>query len=245
MTEYSLPPAETSLLKDRDWLAQAINPHVAIIGGLAALILVLQSYWAQASLISNWLKPWVPAAHLEMSSSLLWCASICFLYLCLPVLCIRFVLKQSLSDYGLSLAGLRHHWRPYLVFFLIMLGPLLYAASTPAFQQAYPFFKYVKQSWWQFAIWEIAYGIQFVSVEFFFRGFLLFGLYRYWGINSLFVVMIPYCMIHFPKPMGESIGAILAGLALGYLALKNRSVWGGAALHWSVALTMDLATIII
>ena len=52
-------------------------------------------------------------------------------------------------------------------------------------------------------------------------------------------------MIHYPKPMGESIGAILAGLALGYLALKNRSVWGGAALHWSVALTMDLAAILI
>jgi hypothetical protein len=35
------------------------------------------------------------------------------------------------------------------------------------------------------------------------------------------------------------MGAILAGTALGWLALKHRSVWLGAALHVGIALVMD------
>jgi membrane protease YdiL (CAAX protease family) len=53
------------------------------------------------------------------------------------------------------------------------------------------------------------------------------------------VMVIPYVMIHFGKPMPETFAAIVAGTLLGYLALRSRSFLWGALLHWSVAITMD------
>jgi hypothetical protein len=39
--------------------------------------------------------------------------------------------------------------------------------------------------------------------------------------------------------MLETLVAIIAGVVLGALSLKNRSVWLGAAIHVAVALSMD------
>ncbi len=240
---YPLPKIDTSWKQDLAEMRTSIDRKVLSLSLLAAVILCLQHYFAQYSVLANWLKPFVPDHRLEMAGSLAWCGLIGVLYLGIPALWIKIIFKQPLSDYGWSLKGLRHHWKPYAIFFVMMLGPLLFAATTPAFQNMYPFFKYVATGWQFFLIWQIAYGLQFIAVEFFFRGFLLFGLYDRIGLSSAFLVAIPYCMIHFPKPLGESLGAIAAGLVMSYLALKNRSIWGGAALHWAVAFTMDLAAI--
>ena len=89
-------------------------------------------------------------------------------------------------------------------------------------------------------VWEIFYFLQFISLEFFFRGFLVHGLKKEIGDYSVLVMVIPYCMIHFQKPFLETIGAIFAGLILGYLSLRKNSIATGIALHFSVAITMDV-----
>ena len=43
--------------------------------------------------------------------------------------------------------------------------------------------------------------------------------------------------------MPETIGAVFAGIILGALSLKSRSIWLGVAIHYSVAITMDLAAL--
>jgi membrane protease YdiL (CAAX protease family) len=53
-------------------------------------------------------------------------------------------------------------------------------------------------------------------------------------------MIVPYCMIHYGKPLPETLGAIVAGLVLGTLALRTRSIWGGVLIHIGVALTMDM-----
>ena len=51
-------------------------------------------------------------------------------------------------------------------------------------------------------------------------------------------------MIHFPKTAAESLGSVVAGLILGYLAMKSRSIWGGVALHWVIAIEMDVMSLV-
>ena len=63
---------------------------------------------------------------------------------------------------------------------------------------------------------------------------------RYIGAYSIFVMVVPYTMIHFTKPMAEALGAIVTGTALGTLALRTRSIFGGVLLHTTVAWSMDL-----
>ena len=54
---------------------------------------------------------------------------------------------------------------------------------------------------------------------------------------------VPYCMIHFGKPMPETIAAIVAGVVLGYMSLKSRNIWLGFLVHCGVALMMDIAAL--
>jgi membrane protease YdiL (CAAX protease family) len=56
-------------------------------------------------------------------------------------------------------------------------------------------------------------------------------------------MVVPCCMIHFHKPMLEALGAIVAGVFLGFLALRDRSWYGGALLHSLVAVSMDLLAV--
>ena len=91
-----------------------------------------------------------------------------------------------------------------------------------------------------FLLWEAFYVLQFFALEFFFRGFLLQGLKRYVGAYAVFFMAVPYCMIHFGKPMPETLGAIIAGVALGTLALRTGSIWSGVLIHASVAVSMDV-----
>lgn len=72
---------------------------------------------------------------------------------------------------------------------------------------------------------------------------MVFGLEKNFGIYSIFISTIPYCMIHFGKPFPETIGAVIAGIVLGYLSLKSRSVIPGFILHCTVGVGMDLAAL--
>jgi membrane protease YdiL (CAAX protease family) len=171
----------------------------------------------------------------------------------LPLLHLR-LLGQPIGDYGLGLRPAKgmlapqnqnvmprlRFGRTYLLLMCAIL-PAVYAVSfTPAFQQSYPFYRQAGRSLFDFLCWEVSYLSTFFAVEFFFRGYLLFGLRRALGSHALFVSMLPYCMIHVLKPAPEALGSIFAGLLLGILALATGSLWCGVLLHVSVALTMDV-----
>jgi membrane protease YdiL (CAAX protease family) len=128
---------------------------------------------------------------------------------------------------------------------LVMIPLVLFFSTTSSFQQRYPFYELRpgEKTVPDFLLWEMLYFLQFFSLEFFFRGFLLHGLKNRFGFYSILVMTIPYCMIHFGKPMPETLGAIIAGLLLGVLSLKSRSILLGVAIHYSVALSMDLCAL--
>lgn len=161
----------------------------------------------------------------------------------LPLVVIVLWMGKRPSEFGFRLRGVTPHAWIYLALFLLML-PLLFAASfLPAFQAKYPMYGNATLGPVHFGLWELAYGVQFVGVEAFFRGFMTFGLYPRFGYLSLLIMVIPYALVHVGKPPIEVFMAIPAGLALGYLALKSRSWVFGALLHWAVGITMDLLAI--
>ena len=63
------------------------------------------------------------------------------------------------------------------------------------------------------------------------------------NVAAVAVMLVAYTMLHFTKPYLEASGAVIAGLVLGYLALRTRSIWGGITVHGMVAVTMDLAAL--
>lgn len=161
-------------------------------------------------------------------------------YVLLPMLVILLLPGEHLRDYHISLRGFFKHLWIYVLMFLLILPAVIQASTTNTFRHTYPFYRLANRSQLDLWSWEALYAIQFLSLEFFFRGFLLQGLRKAMGANAIFVMIVPYCMIHYGKPMAETIGAIGAGLILGTLAMRTKSIWGGVLIHVGVATTMDV-----
>ncbi len=181
----------------------------------------------------------------QLYRSLFWALASIVSYCLLPLLHIKLALRQPLADFGLGLPDRRTlltDLKLFPLFYAVMLPLVWWASAQPGFLKVYPFFRLGPQEtlWPHWALWELLYFAQFAALEFFFRGYMVHGLKPRFGVSAIFVMVLPYCMIHFEKPVLESLAAIIAGVALGALSYRYRSIWLGIALHCSVALTMDL-----
>lgn len=172
-----------------------------------------------------------------------WVLVVLIFYVAIPMLAIRFLFREKPSKYGLKLTAERGFW-PLLGKCVALMLPVVYLMSlTDGFAAKYPFFKVFNGEPYlgsALPAWEAIYFVQFFGLEFFFRGFLLHSLKPALGIYSVFVMTVPYCMIHFGKPMPETLAAIFAGVFLGWLSYKNGNIWLGLALHCFVAFSMDI-----
>jgi uncharacterized protein len=164
-------------------------------------------------------------------------------YFIVPALFVRFVQKRKLSEIGLALSIEKGFFKLLAQCIAIML-PLVYLMSlTSGFINKYPFLRvydgspYLSSS---LLIWELIYFLQFFGLEFFFRGFLVHSLKDALGKYAIFAMTVPYTMIHFQKPMAETFAAIMAGIFLGWLSLRNGNIWMGLVLHCTVAFSMDI-----
>lgn len=158
----------------------------------------------------------------------------------IPLAIVVWVLRQSPGDFGFRIRGTAKHIPMYAVMYLVMLPVLIWVSSFESFLSYYPFYARAVEGGAGFWLYELGYGLQFVGVEAFFRGFMTFGLLPRFGALSVVIMTVPYTMIHFSKPMPEAAAAIVAGLVLGTMAVRSRSFVPGIFLHVAVAITMDL-----
>jgi uncharacterized protein len=202
--------------------------------------------WLGNQDLADWIRARTYATQdHQLAQLIFWAAGSVANYVLIPCLVIKTVLRERIADFGLNVRGILGSSWLYLVMFLVMAGPLALLSQTEAFQAKYPFYKLQpgEPFWPRLWVWEMAYICQFFALEFFFRGFMLHGLRQRMGFYAIFAMTIPYCMIHFGKPMTETFGAIGAGVVLGLMSLKTRSIWFGACLHVAVALSMDFLSL--
>lgn len=224
----------------------ALDKKAIAICVLVALSLSMNKYLPDMLELFQSSNLWKVCFDNEQLSDLAnWVLILCTFYFVVPVLLIKLFFKENLSDYGLKWNGALKDYRIYIAMLCVMVPLVAYFSTTASFQAKYPFYDLAEGEslFPNFWIWEVLYFLQFFALEFFFRGFMVHGLKHRFGIYSVLVMMIPYCMIHFGKPLPETIAAILAGLVLGVLSLKTRSILLGVAIHYSVGLMMDLAAL--
>ena len=137
--------------------------------------------------------------------------------------------------------------RPYLLMLLVMIPLLVLAGTQKDFLQVYPKAKFIDiipvNSWadkWRYVVFELCYGADFISIEFFFRGFLILSLANICGRHCIVPVACFYCTIHLGKPMGEAISSFWGGLLLGIVSYNTASVWGGLIVHLGIAWFMEI-----
>ena len=229
---------------DRDYRqADAPAHHAPVVLLVSAVCLVLPRYFGQQTSLDKYprlaeLYAFLPYPQLHGSAH--WALFKLINYALIPYLCMRWVLRRPLSDFGVRFVESRRALQVYAVMMAAMVPCVLFASTTDAFLRTYPKSQAADDGFVPLLIWEALYGLQFLLLELFFRGFMAFALARVIGSLSLFVMVVPYAMIHGQKPLVECLGSIAAGLALGTIALRTGSIWGGVLLHCSVAWSMDL-----
>jgi membrane protease YdiL (CAAX protease family) len=207
-------------------------PDLLLLAAVFALAALLPQYWRIR--LSN-LHPGWPGAIAVLWRSVF--------YLALPLLSL-ILLRMSPTKVGFSLAHAGRWLRDVGLLYLVML-PLVYLASRQTdFQRAYPFFSFERLGTGSLLLGLGIRAVGMFAWEFLCRGYLLFGFERrVGGPAAIAIQTIPFAVMHAGKPGPEAIGSIIAGVALGILALRNRSFIPGAILHWAVAATLDIFAI--
>ncbi len=147
--------------------------------------------------------------------------------------------------YGLTLKNSR--LKPYFLMIAAMLPLLAWASFQPDFLQQYPTYRGFGAAqilgvpeWLTVLFYEIAYGIDFISIELFFRGFLVIGVGALIGKKAILPMAVLYSFIHFGKPMGEAFSSFFGGYILGVVSFYTRHIFGGLIVHLGIAWLMEL-----
>jgi len=224
------------------------DSDAAVVLLAATVLLTVFHYWGRPDFyVRSGLIDWA-ASNLGgplgefpgVGAYLWWGATSLALRLLAPLGIVVWVLRSRPADFGFRVRGTAAHLAPYVLMYLVMLPILVWVSTFRSFSTYYPFYARAAEGGVAFWLFEIGYAFQFVGLEAFFRGFLTFGLARRFGLLAIPMMTVPYTMIHFGKPAPEAFAAMIAGLALGYLALRSKSFVPGIFLHVAVAITMDV-----
>jgi hypothetical protein len=220
------------------------DKRVAFALVYTAFVLALVEYFFSIAAVKRhgWLRG-LDAGHQDLGAGLVWVASLLVFFVVVPAIVVRAWHREPLASIGWDSRGLGRHLRAYLPLYVLVLPLVVLASHRADFTRTYPFVEGARTSLSTFLLWECAYAVSFFALEAFFRGYLLFTCAARMGWLGIFVMVVPYTMIHFHKPWPECLGAIAAGLTLGTLALAFRSYWGGVVVHALVAVTMDTVAV--
>lgn len=223
---------------------------------IVAAVLTMQEYYGGRSFFHSMLRaelrsldevlPWLQFDRYEQLYGYGWWSfSRVVGYVLVPLGMWKLLFPQdSLLDMGLRTKGFFRHLWIYAACLSVVVPLMFVVAQQGDFGSYYPFYKKSSRSIFDFMIWEAMYWIQFFALELFFRGWMVGALRRSLGSSAIFVMAVPYCMIHYGKPYLEAHGAVIAGVVLGSLAMRTRSIYSGFLLHITVALGMDLISLI-
>ena len=161
----------------------------------------------------------------------------------LPLIIVKLVFKHKLKDYGLAFGDKKYGLRFIVITIPLIVTPIILLASfMPQVRAEYPLTKMVQNNASVFLLYEIIYIVfYYVGYEFFFRGYMLFGLKERFGSTyAILFQVIPSCLLHFNKPEAEFAGSIILGIVLGYLALRTRSILYPFIIHSYIGISTDL-----
>jgi hypothetical protein len=158
-----------------------------------------------------------------------------------------FILYEKNETHLYGLRAKNFDTTPYVQMILIMLPILVAASFHGSFLRAYPLYKSTMAhsylgvpEWVTILGYELAYGLDFITVEYLFRGFMVIGMTGILGRNSILPMAATYCLLHFGKPPGEAISSVIGGYILGVVAYETKSIWGGVIVHLGIAWMMEV-----
>lgn len=233
---FLVPYLFTSLLQKGTYIKDERFLLLALLAPLIFSIKMTSGFHFQFSSDAGWNSYWNQVAY--------WPQLVLIIFTVLYI--IWKTTDRQQPFYGMVTKAVK--WKPYWLMLLIMVPLIAAAATQKDFQEVYPKLQSVQGlisdgqlSWWHQLLFELSYGTDFITIEFFFRGFLVLAFVKWAGKDAILPMACFYCSIHFGKPLGECISSYFGGILLGIIVYNTRSVWGGLIVHLGIAWLMELA----
>ncbi len=183
-----------------------------------------------------------------LSKSLNWASKV--ILVLVPLLMFYAIYEDEKPKNWFGLCTDKFELKPYLTLLALAIMGIAIGSFIGDLQSYYPRYqftmggelaeKYNFPEWLSILFFELCYGSSFVSVEVFFRGFLIYAFAKSLGGHAVLPMVATYAYLHFGKPMTEAISSVFGGYLLGVIAYYSRNVWGGIIIHMGVAWAMEL-----
>jgi uncharacterized protein len=213
----------------------------AVVLLAAPLILTTYRYFGDRTFYRSHLASHVVMFGDSALTAALYSFASCFLLLGLvPAMIVRVLFREPLRAYGVQAGDLHFGGRAFLAMAPVVLAVSAMAAKTTPFRAEYPLFKGAGGSPLLFLGYAFAYLFYYLGWEFFFRGFMQFGLRESLGDgNAILIQTLASCLAHIGKPTGEIYGAILGGIVWGLVVFRTRSILAVLLVHWLLGVSLD------
>ncbi len=218
-----LQPLGKTVASEARLILNDIKGHTTQVMILITIIMLVIEFFGWQGpfhkILGPKLKRQMSWRELQLMAQLYTTLSFWLLFLILTASFLKLSKAQSKLQ-GLRLPSLPE-FSPYALFGLFMIIVLSVICMRPSFYNFYPLYR--PSSLFEWATFEAIYLPQFIAIEFFFRGPLLFFLNEKVDRMAIFIMTLPYAIIHIHKPFPEAIASIVAGIVLCHFALKTRS----------------------
>jgi len=166
------------------------------------------------------------------------------IYGIIPLFIILFDKNTKLIEFGLNFKNFKIGgiWILILCSVLILINYLNRKKSDNI--KLYPQIREKKWTIKLITISALGWILYLFAYEFLLRGFLLFSSFYAFGIWPAIIINIGiYSLMHVPKGMKETIGAIPLGLVLCLLTLKSGTIFAALIIHITMALSNEWLTL--
>lgn len=162
-----------------------------------------------------------------------------FIFGCLPFVIIFLSATKSISDFGVVFPnGESFFW--ILILSIAILAVNYSNSRTPGNLKMYPQIREKEWSLQVLTLSALCWIAYLTAYEFLFRGYLLFSSVRLLGLWTAIVLNTSiYALVHIPKGLKETAGAIPLGILLCFLTLRTGSIWIAVFVHITMALSNE------
>ncbi len=151
-----------------------------------------------------------------------------FLEFLIPLGVIVLVWRENPKAYGLRLGDWRQGLPITLAGVAVMAVVIWVVGQWPDFRAYYSGTIEGRPAWRL----VIDSGVDLFAWEFFFRGWLMWGLARRYGTGAIWLQVVPFALMHVWKPEIEQLSTVIGGAFFGLLAWRTKSFLWGWLLHW-------------
>lgn len=216
------------------------KPTVILLS--SSVLMITWRYFGCQEFYREWLSPYMVFWNDPAATAAVYSLISCLVLLgIVPVLIVKFVFRENLSDYGVQLGDRARSVRAFLLLapFFVLIGYI--SSSDPTVLEHYPINRSAGVSPGMFGIHAFTYFMFYLGWEFCFRGFMQFGLRDSLGaVNALLIQVMASTLLHIGKPAVETYGAIAGGIIWGIIAYRTRSLLAGLLQHFLLGISLDL-----